>query len=108
VSAPTIPSIFGTPNDAPVIVDGPAFDALPEYSTTLPTCTRDGKQWRRRVPAFGEPHGWWIGEYGPEDDGSVPIAWRRLLTRRDADVYLDGLGDGITLGEGDVARDVWS
>ena len=100
MSASTIPSIFGTANDAPVIVDGPTFDALPEYSTTLPTGTRAGKQWRRRVPAFGDPHYWLIGEHGPEADGSVPIAWRRLLTRRAADVYLDSLGDGITLGDG--------
>jgi len=91
VSAPTIPSIFGTPNDAPVIVDGPAFDRLREYSTSLPTGTTHGKQWRRRCPPFGEPHEWWIGEYGTEAEGSVPIAWRRLLTRRDADVYLDRL-----------------
>lgn len=101
MSASTIPSIFGATNDAPVIVDGPTFDALPEYSTTLPTGTREGKQWRRRVPAFGEPHYWLIGEYGPiAADGYVYIAWRPLLTRWEADVYLNGLGDGITLGDG--------
>lgn len=93
-------TIFGTPDHACVIMSGSAFDSLSEYSASLPTGTTAGKQWRCRRPAFGEPHEWWIGEYGPVVDGHVPIAWRRLFTRWEAEVYLDSIRDGITLGKG--------
>ncbi len=61
-------------------------DALPEYSTSLPTGTTAGKAWKRRVPwnAPADKADWWRGTYGkpyPEGHphhGQVPIGWRRI------------------------------
>lgn len=54
-----------------------AFDSLPEYNTTLPTGTRVGKTWKRRVPSSGEIHTWMIGEYVKSAKvGFVDIDWR--------------------------------
>lgn len=63
------------------------FDALPEYSCSLPTGTTPGKRWKREDGAHdfafksqgGRPR-WVIGEYDPQDDGSTPtikINWYR-------------------------------
>ena len=55
------------------------FDALPEYSATLPTGTTPGKRWKRHDGAFdrefiagGRKPKWMIGEYDPHDDGKGP------------------------------------
>lgn len=59
--------------------------SLPEYSITLPTGTRLGKQWRRRTRS-----GWVIGTYQWHPDPEyVAIAWVRV-------VLLEGLaGEAI-------------
>lgn len=57
------------------------FDALPEYSATLPTGTTPGKRWRRHDgahdPSCNKPV-WMVGEYDPEDDGkgsTIKVNW---------------------------------
>ena len=61
------------------------FEALPEYSCSLPTGTTPGKRWRRHdgahdrefVAAGGVPV-WIIGEFDPDDDGqgsTIKINW---------------------------------
>jgi hypothetical protein len=55
------------------------FDALDEYSATLPTGTTPGKRWKRHDGAYdrafivagGKPK-WMIGEFDPDDDGKGP------------------------------------
>lgn len=59
-----------------------AFEALPEYSTSLPTGTRPGKVWKRQsrvgwhwldewtLGTYGEPY-----PEGHEHHGSIPISW---------------------------------
>lgn len=50
------------------------FRRLPEYSTSLPTGTRFGKLWRRKVP-----EGWCLGRYYDMNDPEhVGILWYRL------------------------------
>lgn len=73
-------------NDA-VALTPAEFDALREYSTTLPTGTTPGKAWKARKPFWAPAHRaeWWRGTYGlpyPEGHkhhGSVPIGWRRIV-----------------------------
>jgi len=61
------------------------FDALPEYSATMPTGTTPGKRWRRHdgahdvdfIAGGGKPV-WLVGEYDPFDDGkgqNIRINW---------------------------------
>lgn len=72
-------------NDA-VLLTRQEFDALLEYSTTLPTGTTPGKTWKRRMPfwASSADANWWRGSFGlpyPEGHkyhGQVPIGWRRI------------------------------
>lgn len=63
------------------------FDALLEYSASLPTGTTPGKRWKRLDGAHdqsfkargGKPR-WMIGEYDPTDDGkgkTIRINWYR-------------------------------
>lgn len=65
------------------------FDALDEYSATLPTCARLGKRWKRHDgafdPACNKPF-WLIGEYKPlfgRDDCAV-VQWHIPVIRVDA------------------------
>lgn len=60
----------------PLVLEQRDFYELYEYSWSLPTGTRIGKTWRRRVE--GVPH-WVIGRYGriPGDDQHVAIDWYR-------------------------------
>ncbi len=71
------------------------LEALPEYSTTVPTGVCAGKRWRRnqfaavrwlhfevcgiefRVPA---PKVWWLGEYVPvaDDERAFDIRWSKV------------------------------
>ncbi|MCK0533427.1 hypothetical protein [Sphingobium agri] len=61
--------------------------SLPEYSTSLPTGTAPGKQWRRAArPWHTTPSAdWWLGEYGEpypeghEHHGQIPIYWRQIV-----------------------------
>lgn len=65
------------------------FEALPEYSTTLPTGTTPGKRWRRAVRPWRDSPSddWRMGEYGqpyPEGHryhGEIPIFWRDIIVR---------------------------
>jgi len=63
------------------------LNGLLEYSTTLPTGTTPGKQWRCRRPYWApkSADNWWRGTYGrpyPEGHkhhGSIPIIWQRIV-----------------------------
>lgn len=51
------------------------LDRLPEYSTSLPTGTYPGKQWRAKRAS-----GWFIGMYGePTDPKTIPIHWFEVV-----------------------------
>lgn len=53
------------------------FDALLEYSSSLPTGTYIGKRWKRFV-GWGTDR-WLMGEYAEDDDPKrVRIIWRRI------------------------------
>lgn len=70
-------------------MDQDQFDALLEYSTSLPTGKGIGKQWKRREPPFGDPCRWLMGEYvGCDEPGMVGIEWSEVevLTPREAQV----------------------
>ncbi|MDE1914692.1 MAG: hypothetical protein KGJ57_17670 [Sphingomonadales bacterium] len=72
-------------NDA-LLLTRREFDALLEYSTTLPTGQTPGKAWKRRVPWWApkEQAEWMRGMFGipypegHEHHGLVPIGWRRI------------------------------
>lgn len=50
------------------------FDALPEYSVSLPTGATIGKRWKRKCK-----DGWLVGEYAPDPEpGYVQIKWKRI------------------------------
>lgn len=65
---------------AEVVLTQAQFDALGEYSRTLPTGTTVGKRWKRRVRfPDRDDDVWYMGEYVPCDiPGSVGIAWKRI------------------------------
>jgi hypothetical protein len=59
------------------------FDALLEYSTTLPTGTTIGKKWKRHILSGLNRGEWWLGEYVPDPSGSsgkVGITWKKIET----------------------------
>lgn len=59
------------------------FDALAEYSCTIPTGTTIGTRWKRGEPYHGPRSAWYLGEYVPCDKpGCVGILWRviRVIT----------------------------
>jgi hypothetical protein len=68
------------------------FDAMDEYSATLPTGTTAGKKWKRHDGAYDlscEKPIWIIGEYDPDDDGKSPnikINWYIPVLRLDAPI----------------------
>ena len=68
-----------------IILDEAAFEALLDYSCSIPTGVIPGKQWKRRVPYHTGPNitnTWYLGEYGEADDEDiVPITWRRIMRR---------------------------
>ena len=64
------------------------FNSLLEYSCSLPTGTRIGKKWRRRVPYVHNPRitpQWYQGEYvpcaelGPRGEPQVGIEWSEIV-----------------------------
>ena len=64
-----------------VYLTTPEFDALPEYSCTIPTGTTEGKRWKRRHPYREEKNvetSWYMGEYAKPKNGKVPIIWYRI------------------------------
>lgn len=59
------------------------FDALLEYSTTLPTGTTIGKKWKRHIRSGAHQGEWWLGEYVADPDGNpnmVGITWAKIET----------------------------
>lgn len=58
------------------------FDALPEYSTTIPTGKSIGKQWRRQL-YFGKYRGGWVrAEYVEDPDPEyVGIVWHYIVIK---------------------------
>jgi len=67
------------PTKLPVVeLSDAEFDALPEYSCSLPTGTTIGKRWKRGEP-YGQPTRWLLGEYVEHaDPGKVGIRWSRI------------------------------
>lgn len=74
------------PKEAIVSLTIIEFDALLEYSTTLPTGTTLGKKWKCRRPYRddGKPPNWYLGEYVEDPDpefrakGCVGIVWKKI------------------------------
>jgi hypothetical protein len=65
------------------------FDALNEYSCTLPTGTMIGTRWKCGRPYHGLRTAWYLGEYVPCDlPGQVGIRWRRIRVISDANELL--------------------
>lgn len=70
-----------------VFVTQADFNALLNYSGSLPTGTTPGKIWRRAAHYFHqEPNDeWFLGHYGqpyPDDHefaGQIPITWKPLV-----------------------------
>lgn len=59
------------------------FDALLEYSTTLPTGTTIGKKWKRHILSGLNRGEWWLGEYVADPQGDpkmVGITWKKIET----------------------------
>jgi hypothetical protein len=70
------------------------FDALRDYSASLPTGTAIGKQWKRRNDYYDESKGWRLGEYVEHADPDlVGIRWRDIevvTARTDAPTEVTG------------------
>jgi len=55
------------------------FEALPEYSCSIPTGQTIGKAWRRGVPFRGPRRRWYMGRYVEHPDPDlVGIEWRLI------------------------------
>lgn len=55
------------------------FDALHDYSASLPTGTTIGKQWKRRNDYYDASKGWQLGEYVEHPDPNLGgIRWRDI------------------------------
>lgn len=65
------------------VMDRATFDALMEYSASIPTGVFRGKVWKahRQPKGFTDPGTWWLGEYvdDPASDEYVLIIWREIL-----------------------------
>ena len=81
-------------NEPDYVISREAFNALPDYSCTVPTGAAIGKRWRRGQP-YTNPTEWLMGEYVELTDAQraacrevpcrragrcncVGIRWRRL------------------------------
>jgi len=63
-----------------ILISRKEFDALPEYSCSIPTGTTVGKKWKRRVPYSDKPDSWYLGEYVESlKPGQIGIEWARLI-----------------------------
>ena len=61
-----------------IVLTTPEFEALPEYSCSLPTGQTIGKRWKRKCR---DPNGevWMLGEYVEDPEpGMIGIRWRRI------------------------------
>jgi len=73
-----------TTGDDVVLMSKAEFDALPEYSCSLPTGTTIGKTWRCNLVAYSmdgyQSPVWKMGEYVPHaDTDKVGIRWRTIV-----------------------------
>ena len=81
-------------DDLTAIMDREYFEALYEYSCSLPTGTFVGKRWKRNSHQFNPRHPdvWYMGEYfelpawvsptlgiGPRHPTEVGIRWREIF-----------------------------
>lgn len=65
--------------EATTVLTEQEFQALDEYSTTMPTGTRIGKQWRAQVEHDGAVL-WLMGEYAEgRDKQHVAVKWSRIV-----------------------------
>lgn len=66
-----------------ILITRREFDALPEYSCSLPTGTAVGKKWKRRVPYRTQtdpPNDWYLGEYVESyKKNQIGIEWTLLI-----------------------------
>lgn len=68
------------PNMERVTLTPDEFNALLDYSCSLPTGTTIGKTWKRRVDYHDPSQGWLLGEYVESDKPDmVGIKWKRIL-----------------------------
>jgi hypothetical protein len=82
--------------DARAIVSLNTFEALGDYSCTVPSGTVVGKVWKRHVP-LGRRGQWWFGQFSrSEYPEMVNIIWRELHIRQpDTDDTLLATDDNI-------------
>jgi hypothetical protein len=74
-------------NGQPIELTQAEFDALPEYSCSIPTTSSRvdnvGRRWKRDQNAFGrgpDTPNWWMGEFIPDDrPDSLGIIWRPIV-----------------------------
>lgn len=75
------------------------FDALPEYSCSLPSGTTIGKRWKCNKDAYrgrhsvisaaeeritGVPENWWVGTYVEDPDPNlVGIKWQKIQLKKE-------------------------
>ena len=71
-----------------------AFDRLPTYSTSLPTGTWPGKQWKAK---YKGKDNWQMGEYyeEPSDPANMYIKWKKIVIR-EAGLKVDQIVDPDT------------
>jgi hypothetical protein len=66
-----------------ILISWSEFDALPEYSCSIPTGTTVGKKWKRPVPyeiRTDPPNTWVLGEYVEcSVPGEIGIEWTPLI-----------------------------
>lgn len=85
------------PPETTAVLTRAQFDALLEYSTSIPTGTTVGKQWkcnkavaRRLAGSVHTEEDWWLGEYIEEKQepwkskGYIGISWRKIVIRENA------------------------
>lgn len=59
------------------------FDALPDYSCSVPTGVVIGKKWKRRKEYRDADKGWLMGEYvASENEDEALIAWSEIEVTR--------------------------
>ena len=82
-------------DDVSAIMDAVDFDAMAEYSCSLPTGPKIGKRWKCCHPFFddGQPKTWWLGEAVPDSEGRadwIGVKWRRILLPEATEVNRNG------------------
>lgn len=81
--------------NAPICLSEKDFDALDDYSCSIPTGTYVGKRWKRRHPYVHYPDvvpTWTMGEYYEYGDhGRVGINWRPIVVANAATLLYEVL-----------------